>query len=107
LPREGRADGSDQAIPVVRLFAKALAACDREVVELGAAIVFGGSPIRLKEALADKAKEARIKGTLFDQQLVAGNLFDAKEDAVAMLRAKGNGTEDEEIQSALKKLSLA
>jgi hypothetical protein len=76
-----------------------------EFVKPGA-IVLRCAPTRLEQTLTDEAKQAGIKCALFDQQCVAGDLSDAQKDAVPMQRAQRDRPEDEEIESARKKLSL-
>jgi hypothetical protein len=106
LHRERGSNGSRKSIPVGGLFPQTLAASGRELVKLGAAIVLRCAPTRLEQSLPDKAKKARIERTLFDQQGIAGDLPDAKKNAVSMERAERDRTQDEEIESARKELSL-
>jgi hypothetical protein len=106
LRTECGADGICEAIPVGGLFAETLAAGGGELVKLGAAIIIGGAPAWLEQTLAHEAKETGIERALFNEQGVAGDLSDTEEDAVAVERAEGDGTEDEEIESTGKKLCL-
>jgi hypothetical protein len=43
-----------------------------------------------------------IEGTLLDLKLVSGDLLNAEQDAIPVLRAEGNRLQYEEIQRALE-----
>ena len=92
-----------EPLPAGGLFAEALAASGREFIELGAAIIFR-CPTRLKQSLADGAKETRIKCALFDREWVTGDLSDAQQNAVTMQRGERDRPQDEEIEGAGKKV---
>ena len=106
MRRECGGNGAGEAIPTVGFFLKAFSAGDGKFVELGAAIVVRRAPVRLEQALADEAEEAGLERALFDEQGVGGDLPDAEKNAVPMERAQRHGSQNEEIESAGKKLSL-
>src|SRR6266403_1451634 len=106
LRSKSRTDGSREPIPVVGLFAQTLAARGGEFVELGAAIVLRRAPAGSQQSLPDEAKQTGIERTLFDQQCIAGDLSDTQKNAVPMQWAERNRPQDEEIESARKKLGL-
>jgi hypothetical protein len=91
LPRlrgECRADGGCEPVPVFRFLPQPLAARGGEFVELGPAVVFRRTPVRLEQSLLDQAKQSRIERALFDQQCVTRDLPDAQKNAVAMQGAE-------------------
>jgi hypothetical protein len=92
---ESSAHGRDQAVPAVLFFAQSFAAGGGEFVIFGAAVVVGGAPACLEQALPDQAKKGRVEGALFDEERAAGDLFDAKKDAVAMEGAEGDGFQNQ------------
>src|ERR1700687_1280572 len=106
LRSKRRGDGGYEPIPVVGLLAQTLAARGGEFVELGTAIVLGRAPVGLQQCLTDQAKQTGIECALFDQQRIARDLSDGQKDPRPMQRAEGNGPQNEEVESARKKLSL-
>src|ERR1700722_18097729 len=64
------------------------------------------APVRLEQSLPYEAKQAGIKRALFDQQRISGNLADAQKDAVSVQWAERDRSQNEEIESAGKKLGL-
>ena len=106
LRGEGGGDGCGESIPTVGFLGQAPAAGGGEFIKLGAAIVLRGAPIRFEQSLADQAEQAGIERALFNEQGIAGDLPDAQKDAVPVQWAERDGPEDEQIESARKKLSL-
>ncbi len=104
---ESSAHGRDQAVPAVLFFAESFAAGGGEIVIFGAAVVVGGAPACLEQALADQAKKSGVEGALFDEERAAGDLFDAEKDAVAMEGAEGDSFQNQQIKSAGKEIGLA
>ena len=51
-----------------------------------------------------EAVQRGIEGSLLDLQLVARDLLDAQQDAVAVLRTERNRFEDEQVERALEEL---
>src|SRR5437660_4447291 len=58
------ADGGGQAVPALCLFAEFAAARGGEAIELGAAVVVGGAPFGVEEALMLEFGERGIEGAL-------------------------------------------
>src|SRR5260221_14171 len=106
LRSKGGTDGGREAIPAGGFFAQTFAARGGEFVKLGAAIVLRRAPARLEHSLPNEAKQTGIERALFDQQCIAGDLCDTQKDAVPMKRAEGDRPENEEIESAGKKVGL-
>jgi len=77
-----------------------------EGVELGAAVVFRLSPLRLNEALMLHAVESDVERSLRDFETSAGDLLDAEQDSVAVECAKGDGLEDEDLEGSLKEIDF-
>src|SRR6266852_3408819 len=86
------------AVPVVGFGAELTAAGGGEAVELGLALIVGFAPLGGDEALVLKAEERGIERTLLDGELVAGDLLDAEENAVAVERAEGDRLQDEHVE---------
>jgi hypothetical protein len=107
LGAESGGDCSDEAIPAVGFLAQTLAARSSEGIELGPAVVVGGAPTCFEKSLAYQAIQGGIERALFDKQGAARNLLDAQKNTIAMERAERDGLQNEEIESAGKKLSLA
>ena len=59
------------------------------------------------EALVLEAEERGIERTLLDGELVAGDLLDAEENAVAVERAEGDRLQDEHVEGTLHEVELA
>src|SRR5262245_59818913 len=51
-----------------------------------------------------EAVERGIEGALLDQQLLARDLLDAEQHAVAVKRPERNGFQDEQVERALQQL---
>src|SRR5688572_31155323 len=68
-------DGAGQSQPPVELGLRRAAALPRERVELGVAVVLGGAPFSLDQALFFHAIERRIERTLFHVQRIIGELM--------------------------------
>jgi hypothetical protein len=107
LGAESGGDCGDEAIPAVGFLAQTLAARSSEIIELGPAVVVGCAPTCFEESLAYQAIQGGIERALFDKQSAARNLLDAQKNTIAMERAEGDSFQNEEIESAGKKLSLA
>jgi hypothetical protein len=74
-----------------------------EVVEAGAAIVFGGAPFGFDGAFLFEFEKDGIERALIDGEEIAADLLDAAGKAVAVLGAQDvEGFEDHEGESALK-----
>src|SRR5207244_438919 len=87
--------GEGQLAPGARFGLELFAAATSELVIFSASIVLGGSPTRLDPAAAFEAVESGIQRPLLNCEHVLGNLLDAFRDGPAMLRAEGDGLENE------------
>jgi hypothetical protein len=94
------------AVPVVGFGAELTAAGGGEAVELGLAFVVGLPPLRGDEALMLQAEERGVKRALLDGELIAGDLLDAQENAVAVERAEGDRLQDEHVEGPLHEIEL-
>ena len=72
-----------------------LAPKPRQLIKLGAAIVFRRAPACFDPAFALQAMERGIQGALLYEKSFAGDLMNALRDGPAMLRLKGKGAEDQ------------
>src|SRR5687768_14499768 len=82
-PEHGRIHGE----PAFLLQLEPPATVRRDLVRASAAVVLGDRPLRLDPARFFHAVERRIERSLFDAQLVAGDLLDAHGDGVTVQRA--------------------
>ena len=47
-----------------------------------------------------ESRQRRVECALLDEQRAAGDLFDAEQDAVAVLGRQGDGLQDQQIECA-------
>src|SRR6185436_5036017 len=94
--------GGGEALPVFILDRELALSLRRELVEFGAAIVFGNSPARADPSLLLDPVQRRIERSLLDPQRVAGCLLDAQADAVAVQRPAFEHTQDQHVERALQ-----
>src|SRR2546426_620826 len=83
-PQHAR-DGAGQAQPAVELGLRRAASLPCQRVELGIAVVLGGTPFGLDQALFFHAIERRIERSLFHVQRIIGQLMQPRRDAVAVI----------------------
>src|SRR5947207_4736989 len=76
----------------------------RQLIKLGAAIVFRRAPACFDPAFALQAMQRGIQGALLYEKSLAGDLMNALRDGPAVLRLKGEGAEDQQVQGALRKV---
>src|SRR5204863_7294670 len=76
----------------------------RQLIKLGAAIVFRRAPSGFDPALALQAMQRGIEGALLYKKSLAGDLMNALRDGPAVLRLKSEGAEDQQVQGALRKV---
>src|SRR2546429_1688 len=79
---------------------KAFPPGSRQLVEFRAAVVLRRVPVSLQQSLAHQSKQRGVERALFDQQRSVGNLFDARQNAVAVERSQRHGFQTEQIESA-------
>ena len=94
------------AVPLVGLGAELAAAGGGEAVELCLALVVGLAPLAGEEALVFEAEERGVERALLDGELVAGDLLDAEQDAIAVERAERDCLEDEHVEGSLHEVEL-
>src|SRR5258708_5601406 len=104
---EDACDEGGHAVPVVRFGAEPGPAGGCEAIELGLAFVVGLTPLGGDETLVLETEERGIERSLLDGELVAGDLLDAEENAVAVEWAEGDGLQDEHVEGALHEVELA
>ena len=97
--------GSGKACPALGFGIEALLALVGELVELGAAVVFGGSPAGFEQAAEFESMEGGVERAFFDLEQLLGGLVDPLGDRVAVKRAAGEGFEDEHLQGALDEVA--
>ena len=98
---ENAGDGGELAAPLLGLFFEGFSAAVGEEVVLGAAIVFGGTPLGLDAAGALEASEGGEEGAGVDAEDAVAGLLDAEGDAVAVHGLKGEGFEDQHFEGSL------
>ena len=96
-------DGSCQPLPLAFFGFELLAPGFREFVVFRAAVVIGGAPAGLDPAAAFEAMQRRIQRALLNLQNLARDLMEALGNAPAVLGAEGESSENQEIQSSLRK----
>jgi hypothetical protein len=94
-------DGVGEAHPVGRFLFKLRPAETRERIELGAAIVFRGLPLRGDPAFLFELVKSRVERAVADLQDVAGDLLEAQADGVAVHRLEGQNFQEQQVKSAL------
>src|SRR5204863_4932369 len=90
--------------PVRNFVLKLTASSPGQPVELRPALVLGLAPFRGDEALMLQPVQRRVQGALLDLEVVARDLLDAQQDAVAVLGTERNRFEDEQVERALEEL---
>src|SRR5215472_13449215 len=93
-------------VPRFGFLAQALATRGGEFVELGPAIVLRCAPACLQQPLPHQAKQCGIKRTLLDEQRLPRDLPNAQQNPITMQGTERNRFQNEEIESAGKKLRL-
>ena len=94
-------------MPVGGVFGELFAATLGDGIKLGFAIVVGGAPFGGDPAALLEADERGVNGALVEQDFVAGDLFDAASDAVAVEGTNGGeGLQDHKVEGALEKIEL-
>src|ERR1700756_2841154 len=97
-------DRPGQSLPFIGFFDELLATGRRQRIEPGLTVVGGNSPFGRNPPTLFEALKRGIESAMFDEQLFLGSLLDGARDALAVLRAKNQGAEDEEIESALEEI---
>jgi len=77
----------------------------RQRVELGLPIVVGHTPFRVEPSSGLEPVQGRIQRPLFDLEVASGDLLDAQQDAVPVLRAERDRLEDQQVERAGKNRS--
>src|SRR5580698_6337960 len=77
-----------------------------ELVVFGATVIIRRAPMGLDQAAALEPVQGRIQGALLDAQHIARHLLYAFGDGPAVLRTKGDCSEDEQIQRPLWKIDI-
>src|SRR5579859_671627 len=90
-----------KARPALRFGVQALLAFGSELVKLGAAVLFGCSPVRFEQAAQFKAMEGWVERSFFHLEQLLRGLMNPLRDGVAMQWTTGESLEDEHFQSAL------
>lgn len=96
-------DGCGEPVPFRGFGGELLAAGGGQRIEACLAVIrgdapFGGDPAALLQTL-----ERRIESAVLDEELFIGSLLNRVRDSLAVLRAKDERAEDEQVESALKK----
>ncbi len=100
---EEAGDDGGGLLPVLGFGLEGFAAGFGEVVEAGAAIVFGGAPFGFDGAFLFEFEEDGVERALVDGEEIAADLLDAAGEAVAVERAENvESLEDHEGESALE-----
>src|SRR5689334_16807984 len=76
-----------QPLPARGLRLQALSPGSGQTVELGPAIVVGGAPFRIEQALTFQTVQGWIERALFDIECAARDLLYAQKDTIAVLEA--------------------
>jgi hypothetical protein len=106
LRTQSRTYSSHEPIPVVGLLAQTLTARGGQLVKLSLSIILRCAPVSLQQPLAHQPKQTGIERALFDEQRVSRDLSDAQKNTVTVQRSERDSSQDEEIESAGKKLCL-
>src|SRR5262245_33773946 len=106
LRAQRRVHGERGEIPAFGVGLEALSTGGGERIELGLAVVVRRAPLAVDEALMLEPIEGGIERTLLDGERASGDLLDAQQHAVAMLRAERDGLEDQQIERAGQELRL-
>src|SRR5579862_1161424 len=98
------ANGAGEAAPIGGLHFQLLAPGSGQMVEARAAAQLGNAPFGFDPTLMLQTVQRRIKRALIDLQNLFGDLLDAFGNSPAVQRAGLQRPEDQEIESALKKI---
>jgi len=101
---EDGADDAGHAVPLVGFGGEASAALSGEGVVPGAAVVLALAPLTAEVAFVFEPVEGGIERALLDDELLARDLLNAEEDAVAVELAERDGFEDEKVEGALEEI---
>src|SRR5947207_9493518 len=98
---EHPSDSGAQFSPCVRFRLELCASFPRELVIFRAPIVIGRAPARFDPAPPFETMQSRIERPLADLERRPGDLMQPFGDRPAVLRLKGNGLEDQQVEGAL------
>src|ERR1700687_1776246 len=101
---ENLCHGGSQLAPRAFFRCELFAPSRSQLVVLGAAVVLGGAPVGLDPAASLKAMQGRIERALLNLHDVTRNLLQALGNGPAVARAESESFQNEEIESALRKL---
>src|SRR5258708_7864610 len=90
-----------QPPPLPRFGDELLPACLCQLVKAGLAIVVRRTPLRANPAARFEALHGGIERAVVNQERIFGLLLDGPGDALTMLRAKQERTQDQQVQRAL------
>src|SRR5206468_3148592 len=99
---ERQVDGIGEPTPVVDFLSEPSLPAGRQRVILRLATIVGLAPFRLDQSLMFEAVQRRIQRPLLDLELVAGNLLDAQQYAVAVKRSEGDRLQDQKVECSLQ-----
>ena len=97
-----RSDRRGDALPAGGFRVQVLPAGLREAVVLRLAPILGLTPFRGQPSLFLEAMQGRKERPRFHFEHAAGDLGDAPRDAEAVVRAEGEGAQDQQVKSALQ-----
>src|SRR5438132_8691735 len=100
-----RRDRRDETLKASRFLREPLAAGGRDLVEARAAAVARFTPFGLDPAVHEETLQRRVERAFADLQDVAGHLFEAPGDGVAVRLLARQRLEDEHLESAGQQLS--
>src|SRR5262249_58402484 len=98
---EDPGDGRRQGAPGARFLLELLAAGTGQLVVLGPAVVFGGTPVGLHPAASLQAVEGRIEGSLLHLERFGRDLLDARGHVPTVAGSPGEGPPDPQVEGSL------